>query len=93
MLALLGAVGVLTGLTGSVWLVLAATRATRSGGGSGELTRPVAVLVAGAVLAMAALQAGLLFNDFSLEYVANHHARATPFPFNVATAWAALEGS
>jgi cytochrome c-type biogenesis protein CcmF len=50
-------------------------------------------MLGGAVLAMLALEAALVFNDFSLEYVANHHARATPFPFNVATAWAALEGS
>jgi cytochrome c-type biogenesis protein CcmF len=36
---------------------------------------------------------GLLTGDFSLAYIANHHAIATPFPFDVATAWAALEGS
>jgi cytochrome c-type biogenesis protein CcmF len=35
----------------------------------------------------------LLTDDFSLVYTANHHSRATPFPFDVATAWAALEGS
>jgi cytochrome c-type biogenesis protein CcmF len=42
---------------------------------------------------MAAMQIALLTDDFSLAYVANHHATATPFPFDVATAWAALEGS
>jgi cytochrome c-type biogenesis protein CcmF len=93
MLALLGAIGILTGLAGSLWLLLAAVRTARNEVPSGGLARPVGVLVTGAVLAMAALEAGLLSNDFSLEYVANHHARATPFPFNVATAWAALEGS
>jgi cytochrome c-type biogenesis protein CcmF len=42
---------------------------------------------------MLTLESALLLDDFSLAYIANHHARSTPFPFNVATAWAALEGS
>ena len=51
------------------------------------------VLLAGAALAMLALVGALLADDFSVRYVAEHHSRATPFPFDVATAWAALEGS
>ena len=40
---------------------------------------------------MVAMQLALLTDDFSLAYVANHHSSNTPFPFDVATAWAALE--
>jgi cytochrome c-type biogenesis protein CcmF len=94
MLALLGDLGILAGLAGSVWLAASgwrkAARPLEEGAGLGG---PLKLLVAGAVTAMLALVAALLANDFSLEYVANHHSRSTPFPFNVATAWAALEGS
>jgi cytochrome c-type biogenesis protein CcmF len=94
MFALLGAIGIVTGVAGSFWLTIAAVRNARKDHPDREqLTRPVWTLLGGATLAMLALEAALIFNDFSLEYVANHHARVTPFPFNVATAWAALEGS
>jgi cytochrome c-type biogenesis protein CcmF len=94
MFALLGAIGIVTGVAGSFWLTIAAVRNARKDDPDPEqLTRPVWTLLGGATLAMLALEAALIFNDFSLEYVANHHARVTPFPFNVATAWAALEGS
>jgi cytochrome c-type biogenesis protein CcmF len=42
---------------------------------------------------MGALVLALITDDFSLVYTANHHASQTPFPFDIATAWAALEGS
>jgi cytochrome c-type biogenesis protein CcmF len=58
-----------------------------------RLRAPVFGLVAGAALAMLALELGLLVDDFSVEYVANHSASTTPFIFKVASAWAALEGS
>ncbi len=94
MFALLGSLGIITGVIGSGWLTIEAIRAARRPQPQpGRLMRPVGTMLGGAVLAMLALEAALVFNDFSLEYVANHHARATPFPFNVATAWAALEGS
>jgi len=94
MFALLGSIGIVTGVVGSVWLTIEAVRAARAIDPDPErLTRPMWTLLGGAILAMLALEAALIFNDFSVEYVANHHARATPFPFNVATAWAALEGS
>jgi cytochrome c-type biogenesis protein CcmF len=50
------------------------------------------VLVA-AVLAVVAMEWALLTNDFSLKYVAENHARATPLLYTVAGLWAALEGS
>jgi cytochrome c-type biogenesis protein CcmF len=94
MFALLGSLGVIAGLIGSAWLVVSAIGAARHPERDRAPVRSsVRLMLGGAVMAMLALEAALLFNDFSLEYVANHHARATPFPFNVATGWAALEGS
>ncbi|MDX1468584.1 MAG: heme lyase CcmF/NrfE family subunit, partial [Acidimicrobiia bacterium] len=91
MLALLGSAGLVAGLAGAVLLL---ARGIRSANGSaGDLRGPAALLLAGAVVAMIAMQVALVNDDFSLAYVANHHARATPFPFDIATAWAALEGS
>ncbi len=54
---------------------------------------PVLGVVAGSAAAMLGLEIGLLTDDFSVEYVANHSASTTPFLFKVASAWAALEGS
>ncbi|MDX1448540.1 MAG: heme lyase CcmF/NrfE family subunit, partial [Acidimicrobiia bacterium] len=43
--------------------------------------------------AMGVLQLALQVDDFTIAYLANNHSTATPFPFDIATAWAALEGS
>jgi cytochrome c-type biogenesis protein CcmF len=51
-----------------------------------------AVLVAAAVAA-GAMEWALLTHDFSLRYVAENNARATPLLFTVTGLWAALEGS
>lgn len=91
MLALLGSAGLMAGLGGAVLLLVRGSRAvTRS---EANLRGPASLLIGGAVVAMTAMQIALLTDDFTLAYVANHHARSTPFPFDVATAWAALEGS
>jgi len=50
------------------------------------------VLIA-AILAAAVMEWALLSNDFSIRYVAENHARATPLLFTVTGLWAALEGS
>ncbi|MGH8916707.1 MAG: heme lyase CcmF/NrfE family subunit [Acidimicrobiia bacterium] len=91
MLAFLGSAGVVAALVGAAMLVARGTRVAR--GGSADLLAPSKLTLAGAVIAMAAMETALLTDDFSLAYVANHHATTTPFPFDVATAWAALEGS
>lgn len=95
MIAALGKVGVLLGLASAIWLaVLGLLELRRPRPGlRRRLAYPVAGLVVGAVVAMIELQVGLVTNDFSIAYIAENHARSTPFPFNVATAWAALEGS
>jgi cytochrome c-type biogenesis protein CcmF len=91
MLALLGSAGVAAALVGSVLLVVRGIGAAR--GGDGQIRSPARLVMAGAIVSMAAMEIALLTDDFSLAYVANHHATTTPFPFDVATAWAALEGS
>src|SRR4051812_4151706 len=51
------------------------------------------LVAAGAVIAFFAMERALLTHDFSLNFVATNSSRHTPFPFNVATLWSALEGS
>ncbi|MBW3666186.1 MAG: cytochrome c biogenesis protein CcsA [Actinobacteria bacterium] len=92
MLSLLGTLGLAAALLGSLLLAGRGWRASRGAQAYG-LEPAARLMLGGAVISMAALQLALLSNDFSLAYVANNHASTTPFPFNVATAWAALEGS
>ena len=54
---------------------------------------PARWLLGGAVVAMAALELGLLTDDFSIAYIANNHRSGVPLVFTVAAGWAALEGS
>lgn len=55
--------------------------------------RCVLVVLGAAVAAVGAMEWALLTNDFSIRYVAENHARATPLLFTVTGLWAALEGS
>ena len=82
-------------LASAVWLVVAGLRTARSKTPrpGRPLLLPTAGMLVGASGAIASLVAALLADDFSIRYVAENHARSTPFPFDVATAWAALEGS
>jgi cytochrome c-type biogenesis protein CcmF len=92
-LSLLGTAGILAGLAGAALLAYRAARAAFSESGLADLKSPAKLLLGGAVVAMVALELALVTNDFAISYVANHHASTTPFPFNVASAWGALEGS
>ena len=92
MLALLGSVGLVVSFLGAVLLVWRGTMSATSHQRL-DLAAPTKLLVGGSIVSMTAMQIALLTNDFSLAYLANYHSSATPFPFNVATAWAALEGS
>ena len=93
--AALGRAGVLLGLVSAVMgggtIVYALAR------GRMVLMRQVSTFVAfvaaGAVLAVGAMQRGLITRDFSMQFVAEHGSSATPALFNVATMWSALEGS
>ncbi|MGH9168409.1 MAG: heme lyase CcmF/NrfE family subunit, partial [Acidimicrobiia bacterium] len=95
MIAFLGYGGILVALGSAVWLVVQGLRAQRDAQRVGrlQLSGPVLGLLGGAAVAMGALELGLLADDFSIEYVARHHARATPLLYTIATGWAALEGS
>lgn len=91
MLGLLGTSGVIAAITGAALLAFRGVAAAR--GGTADLARPARLLLGGAAVAMGAMEIALLSDDFSLAYLADNHSTATPFPFDVATAWAALEGS
>ncbi len=97
MLSVAGTGAVWAALFGSGWLTVSAWQAARSPHGRPDLIRtlrrPLLTMVLAAAGSMAVLIAALLANDFTVTYVADHHSRHTPFPFNIATAWAALEGS
>lgn len=93
MIGALGTTAVLLGAAAAVWLVVAATSVWRGSRTVATLRTPVLALAAGAVLAMVALEVGLLTDDFSIRYVAENSARSTPLVFKIATAWASLEGS
>ena len=51
------------------------------------------MVLVGAVVATLAMQRALLTHDFSMEYVAEHNARATPVLYSITGMWSALEGS
>lgn len=91
----LGYLGVVAVVVSSGLLVLRGYAGLRSREplDAAGLRLPVLGLTGGAALAMVALEIGLLVDDFSVEYVANHSASTTPFVFKIASAWAALEGS
>src|SRR5436305_8780687 len=55
--------------------------------------RYVAVVVAAAVGAFVVMETALFGHDFTIQYVANNVARATPGLYTFTAAWAALEGS
>src|SRR5581483_7412454 len=55
--------------------------------------RFIAPMVAGAVLAFVAMEWALFSHDYSIKYVANNVANATPGLFTFTAAWGALEGS
>ncbi|MFQ5948307.1 MAG: heme lyase CcmF/NrfE family subunit, partial [Acidimicrobiia bacterium] len=95
MMAAAGYAGILVALGSAVGLVVQGTRAHRHPDrfGTKALRLPVYGILAGAVIAMGALEVALLTDDFSIEYVANNHSVNTPLIFTIASAWAALEGS
>lgn len=95
MAVLFGTLTVLLGLTGCS----AAAALGWWGRISGREHRVAAMVpclvtaLVGACGAVLVMQVSLLTNDTSVSYVAQHGSSKTPFPFNVATMWSALEGS
>jgi cytochrome c-type biogenesis protein CcmF len=93
MLALAGIVTVVVAFGAAVLLTVNGVRAARAPQAGHDLARPARVMLWSSVASMVVLQIGLQLDDFTLTYLANNHSSTTPFPFDVATAWAALEGS
>jgi cytochrome c-type biogenesis protein CcmF len=93
--SLAGTAGVALGLAGA--LIGMATLAVGLRGRNPRLLRAgqrhVWVVVAGAVLAVVAMQVALVTRDFSLEYVARNGSRSTPLLYTITGMWSALEGS
>jgi cytochrome c-type biogenesis protein CcmF len=91
----LGSAGVLLGLLASVagagaaatGLIRKRPALLRSSAAYGFL------VLAGAVVAVLAMERALITRDFTVAYVAENGSSRTPALYNVATLWAALEGS
>jgi cytochrome c-type biogenesis protein CcmF len=81
------AASVLGGVTLVVGLAKHRLRLVRSG------TVYVWLVLAGAVLAVIAMERALITRDFSLSYVAEVGSSRTPALYNVASLWSALDGS
>ena len=94
MIAVLGYAAILIALAGSVALVVAGVKASRSENQDPRSVRvPVLMLVGGGVVAFIILEIAILSHDFSIAYVAQNSALETPLVFLFASGWAALEGS
>ena len=99
MRATLGSLGIwiafVAALLGSVLLAWDLLRRRRGAASAqvldGRLLVPV--VVAGGMLATGAMQWALITHDFSIVYVAENNARATPLIYSITGMWSALEGS
>jgi len=95
MSAVLGTAGVTLGLAASI-LGMATLALGLRRGNPGMLRagqRYTWLVLAGALVATAAMQLALLTHDFSLRYVAGNGSRSTPLLYTVTAMWSALEGS
>ena len=99
MKAALGSAGVWLGFVAAVvgCIVMVVDLARRAKGREasktldGRLLAPLVLL--GALIATGAMQWALITHDFSLVYVAENNARATPLIYSITGMWSALEGS
>jgi cytochrome c-type biogenesis protein CcmF len=55
--------------------------------------RQVYFVLAGALVAAAAMEWALISHDFQIDYVARNGSRSTPLLYTIASLWGALEGS
>ncbi len=92
---ILGDLGVILGLSGSIAGVVALAIGLRRRDerllGSARIY--AGIVLAGSVLAIVAMERALITRDFTVAYVADNGSSTTPALFNVATLWASLEGS
>ena len=95
-LGLLGVwLALVASVAGVVVLAVSLRRAARGRAGGPAPRRPALapLLGAGALLAVAAMEHALVTHDFSLVYVADNNARATPLIYSITGLWSALAGS
>ncbi|MEZ5310051.1 MAG: heme lyase CcmF/NrfE family subunit [Microthrixaceae bacterium] len=91
----LGLAGLVLGFGGAlvaVVMLIGAIRTKRSDLAKMGRSYSLVVLV-GAVMAVVAMQLALAQRDYTIRYVAENGSSTTPFLFNVAAMWGALEGS
>ena len=93
MTVVLGRLCLAIALIGAVVTVVSGWQSVRSSERSPWLGRGAALTFAGLLGAFVVLQYALLSDDFSVQYVARHHRRATSTLFTITSAWAGLEGS
>ncbi len=91
----LGSAGVTLGFAASVLgIVTIAVGLARGRAEMLRLARSYAWLVLiGALVAVVVMERALITRDFTVEYVAQNGSTRTPALYNIATLWAALEGS
>jgi len=91
----LGTAGVVLGLVSSIFgIITIVLGLARREPYLVRLSRNFAVLVLiGAVLAFVIMERALLTNDFTVQFVFDNGSTRTPFPYNIAALWSALEGS
>ncbi|HTO00743.1 MAG TPA: cytochrome c-type biogenesis CcmF C-terminal domain-containing protein, partial [Microthrixaceae bacterium] len=91
----LGLAGVIVAFGGSILaiaMLLGAIRNKRAD--LARMGRSYSFIVAlGAIVAVIAMQRGLIQRDYTLRYVAENGSSTTPLLFNIAAMWSALEGS
>jgi cytochrome c-type biogenesis protein CcmF len=93
--AALGYAGIILGLSASLGGIATLAYALRTRKlDMIAMGRSYALLaLVGAVVAVIAMERALITRDFTVQYVADNGSSLTPPLFNVATLWAALEGS
>ncbi len=92
MIAVLGNLAILAALGAAISVVVVGMRSQKTGD-TQALRIPVGVFALAALTVFNVLEVAILTHDYSIAYVANNSADATPFIFLLASGWAALEGS
>ena len=93
--ALLGTIGVAIGFVGALGgvITLIAALASKREANHRRAIAWIFLMAGGCLIAVLAMEIGLLSNDFSMQYVASNSTRSTPMIYKIATLWGALEGS
>jgi cytochrome c-type biogenesis protein CcmF len=99
-IVLAGRVCLALALLAGVATIEASWRSLRSSGDGESAATPARwlrlgplLMLAGTTLAFALLQVALFTDDFSVQFVVEHHRRATGALYTATSAWAGLEGS